>query len=305
MDRQVRWMFHATAMGPSYDTILEPLQRLFGCRVLHDQQMATPGIERRGGMTWIGDNSIEIGEPLGDTSPVHRFLERFGGGMHSVAVQVAGTEAALERAASFGVRVADRPLPGIAFTRPGDTAGLLFEWNDQVQADDPRWGAELPPMYTRPVVNVSQFAFVGALVSDPLADGQHLSRILGVDLTVFGEGAADVPQVGLNLGDCTLALYRVPSAAESETVWGAVHDRPRCLVAGFVVDDLARAEEALGAEGIGIRRRPMKGQALLEPAGLPFPIILTGASLGWRSEELATWRTPFSSRRDVQVTLLS
>ena len=141
----VRWMFHATAMGPSYDAILEPLARLFGCRVLHDNEVSTPGVERRGGMTWIADNSIEIGQPLGESSPVRRFLERFGGGMHSVAVQVADLDVALERAERVGVRVASRIDEGLAFTRPGDTAGLLIEWYSKRQGDDPRWGAPEPP----------------------------------------------------------------------------------------------------------------------------------------------------------------
>jgi hypothetical protein len=61
--------------------------------------VATPGIERQGGMTWIADNSIEIGEPLGAASPVWRFLDRFGGGVYSVDVQVDDVDIALERAA--------------------------------------------------------------------------------------------------------------------------------------------------------------------------------------------------------------
>ena len=113
----VRWMFHATAMAASYDSILDPLARLFGCRVLHDNAVPTPGIERRGGMTWIADNSIEIGQPFGDTSPVHRFLDRFGGGMHSIAVQVADLDVALARAEDAGVHVASRIDEGLAFAR--------------------------------------------------------------------------------------------------------------------------------------------------------------------------------------------
>jgi hypothetical protein len=73
-------MFHATAMGPSCDDVFEPLSRLFGCRATHFGDVATLGIERRGGMTWIGDNSIELGQPLGPSSPIHRFVERFGVG---------------------------------------------------------------------------------------------------------------------------------------------------------------------------------------------------------------------------------
>ena len=105
--------------APSYDAIFDPLARLFGCRVLHDNEVSTPGVERRGGMTWIADNSIEIGQPLGESSPVRRFLERFGGGMHSVAVQVADLDVALERAEGVGVHVASRIDEGLAFTLPG------------------------------------------------------------------------------------------------------------------------------------------------------------------------------------------
>src|SRR5262249_59846227 len=134
----VQWMFHATAMGPSYDAILEPLARLFGCRVLHDNEVPNPGIERRGGMTWIADNSIEIGQPLGETSVVQKFVDRFGGGMHSVAVQVDDLDAALGHAERFGVRVASRIDWGLAFTSPRDTGGLLVEWFSKRQDDDPR-----------------------------------------------------------------------------------------------------------------------------------------------------------------------
>ena len=38
----VRWMFHATAMGPDYDAILDPLAHLFGCRVMHRWQQEEP-----------------------------------------------------------------------------------------------------------------------------------------------------------------------------------------------------------------------------------------------------------------------
>ena len=117
-------------------------------------------------MTWIADNSIEIGEPVGDASPVWRFIERFGGGMHSVAVQVDNVDDALEHAARFGVRVADRPMPAVAFTRPGDTDGLLFEWNHGVQSDDPRSGARVgktPASVLQPL----RYGWVGAVVEDP------------------------------------------------------------------------------------------------------------------------------------------
>jgi catechol 2,3-dioxygenase-like lactoylglutathione lyase family enzyme len=270
-------MFHATAMGPSYDAILDPLARLFGCRVLHDNEVPTPGIERRGGMTWIGDNSIEIGQPLGTTSVVQKFVDRFGGGMHSVAVQVDDLDAALARAVRFGVRVASRIDWGLAFTSPRDTSGLLIEWYSKRQDDDPRWGAPEPPFVVEPVVTPRHVAYVAAIVADPMATAAHLGDVLETDTSVLdAAGAPDAVAAAVDLGDCMLALYPVPpGAAESERVWGAVHDRPRCLALALTVDDPTAAVSALADAGVGIHHRSSDGSLVLEPAELPFPVILT------------------------------
>ena len=171
----VRWMFHATAMGPDYDAILGPLERLFGCRVLHRQQLEEP-VGRDGGMTWIGDNSIEIGSPYGEGSSVAKFVERLGGGMHSFAVQVDDLPATLRRIEPLGVEVAVRLAPDLAFTRPGGTAGLVIEWGSHVQDDDPRFGAPVPVFVVLPVVNVELMAFVAALVRDPRATASGSPR---------------------------------------------------------------------------------------------------------------------------------
>jgi catechol 2,3-dioxygenase-like lactoylglutathione lyase family enzyme len=270
-------MFHATAMGANYDAILEPLARLFGCRVLHDNEIATPGVERRGGMTWIADNSIEIGQPLGEASPVHRFVERFGGGMHSVAVQVDDLDEALARAEHAGVRVATRVDDGLAFTRPGDTAGLLVEWFSKRQPDDPRWGAPEPPFVRPPVVTPTHVAFVGAIVDDPVTVAWHLGEVFGTAVSVLAaDGPAALPRATVAVGDCSLALYPIPSnAAESAHVWGRVYDRARCLALGLVIDDQAAAERALLDAGVGVHCRASDGAAVLDPAAVPFPVVLT------------------------------
>jgi hypothetical protein len=270
----VRWMFHATAMGPSYEAILEPLQRHFGCRVLHVNELATPGIERRGGMTWIADNSIEIGEPFGSGSPVRRFVEHFGGGMHSVAVQVDDLEVALARAAAHGVAVADRPGPGLAFARPADTAGLLFDWNSNPQDDDPRWGAAPPPPPPA-VIEPRSVAFVAALVHDPVADGAHIAGMLGTECVVLDASAPDMPSAVVTLGDCVLALHRLPSTEEeSRSMWGGASDRPRCLALGLVIDDLVESVRALGGSGLSVHHRCRDGAVILDAGQLPFPVVL-------------------------------
>lgn len=272
----VRWMFHATAMGPDYDGILGPLQRCFGCRVLHRQQLEEP-VGRDGGMTWIGDNSIEIGAPYGEGSSVATFVERLGGGMHSVAVQVDDLAATLARIEPLGVEVAARIGPDIVFTRPGATAGIVFEWGSHVQEDDPRFGAPVPPFVEPPLVDVERMAFVAALVRDPVADAQRLAEVLDTASYQYGDDLApDVPHVALDLGDCMLALYPIPpDEATSRAVWGGAYDRPRCIALGLTVPEQPLAERVLADAGVAVHHRASALRHAVLVEELPFPVVLT------------------------------
>lgn len=77
--------------------------------------------------------SLELLEPLGPESPVARFLERRGPGMHHVALRVPDLEEALERCRRQGLELVDEsPRPGarghrVAFLHPGSTGGVLIE----------------------------------------------------------------------------------------------------------------------------------------------------------------------------------
>jgi methylmalonyl-CoA/ethylmalonyl-CoA epimerase len=261
---RVHWMFHATAMVRDYDATLEPLERLFGFRVLHDNVVEDEGIGRRGGMTWIGDGSVEIGEPAGPQSPVETFVTRFGGGMHSVGLQIDDAEAAKAHFAALGVRVTSEPYPGLLWTHPADTAGVLFEWNARPQEDDPRWGAPVPPG-PAPVVEVERLAFVTAAVRDPAVDGRKLAELLDTRVT-FNQGKADqdVFIAGVSLIDCTLALLPLRECRV---------DRPRAHGLGLQVADLGGAERALAAHGVRVVRRGKRAW-LVDPETVPVPVFL-------------------------------
>jgi hypothetical protein len=124
------------------------------------------------------------------------------------------------------VRVAHLPRQGLAFTRPADTAGILFGWNENPQPDDPRSGAP-EPARTDALVEVHHMAFVAALVTDPMSVARRLGRILGANVTVLGDGLpADCPAATVDLGDCCLALYSLPSPERSAELWGAAQRRP-------------------------------------------------------------------------------
>ncbi|MBV8116159.1 MAG: VOC family protein [Silvibacterium sp.] len=62
-----------------------------------------------------GDASIELVEPASEKSPVRRFLEQQGGGLHHVCYEAPDIDAALKEAAARGAAVLRKPQPAVAF----------------------------------------------------------------------------------------------------------------------------------------------------------------------------------------------
>ena len=81
----------------------------------------------------IGESKFELLEPTSDDSPVAKFIEKRGGGIHHVAVRVDSIEEALEKHREMGSRLIDNePRTGahnmrIAFVHPKSTSGVLLE----------------------------------------------------------------------------------------------------------------------------------------------------------------------------------
>ena len=81
----------------------------------------------------FGESEVELLEPRDPESPIARFLERRGPGIHHVCYRVADLDAALARARAAGYRLVDEsPRLGaggcrIAFLHPKATAGILIE----------------------------------------------------------------------------------------------------------------------------------------------------------------------------------
>ena len=80
-----------------------------------------------------GTQRIELVEPASPDSPVSKFIERTGGGLHHLAWRVDDVSAALATLTARGVRLIDAaPRPGahgtrIAFVHPKSTGGVLME----------------------------------------------------------------------------------------------------------------------------------------------------------------------------------
>lgn len=260
-------------MVADYDATVAALARVAGLRVLEYSEAELIG--RRGGMTWIGDNSIEVAQPIVDGHAAHRFLMSFGPGMHSYALQVRDLDATLAHLAEHGVAVGVRPAPGFCFTHPATTGGLLFEWSDFTVDEDPRTGAPLPPLHVEPLLDVETHAFVGAVLPDPLAWAETFGPVLGLEESFRHVGApTGEPVVGVSAPDCTLALYRLPGN-QSAALWGTDHPRTRMHVLGLEVPDLDSAVDRLVQAGIGLVRRT-DGCVVLRPGdtgGVPLVLV--------------------------------
>lgn len=81
----------------------------------------------------LGESRIELLEPTSEDSPISKFLEKRGGGIHHIAVEVDDIESALARLKSQGMRLIDE-LPRIgaegcrvAFVHPSAANGVLLE----------------------------------------------------------------------------------------------------------------------------------------------------------------------------------
>jgi len=261
---QVKAMFHSTAMVKDYDLVIARLGELFGLRVLEYGDLPEPEIGRRGGMTWIGDNSIEVGQPITEGAPPDRFVKRTGGGMHGVAVWVDDFAATVEHLEAQGIRVPIRLERGFGFSAPRTTAGIQFEWSEFTVDEDPRAGAPAPPFLTPPLVDVTQHAFVGAVVDDPVATAKQFERTMGFPVVYEApDRGPGEPQAAVSLGDCVLALY--PFAPEdSQALWGRAHERPGVAVVGLRVDSLPDARQALIGAGVRVVREA-PGALVLDP----------------------------------------
>jgi hypothetical protein len=276
----VRWLFHSTAMVADYDLAVRNLGVIIGLEVLEDSESTEPGIGRRGGMAWVGDNAIEIGQPIGEGAAA-QFVTRHGGGMHSIALQVENLEATMAHLQREEVHIAARPRPEMCFSDPRDTGGVFFQWSTFELPVDPRFSGPEPdaPDPARVLAAATHHAFIGALVDDPLACAATFATLLGTSVTFEDVSAAPgQPMAGVSLADCTLALYPLP-ADDGPALWGRPYERARTHLSAFRVDDLDAAADALHRAGITIVRRDAD-LVVLDPAATGgVQVALTGSLL--------------------------
>jgi methylmalonyl-CoA/ethylmalonyl-CoA epimerase len=103
----------------------------FGATVAHRERVERDGVEEA--LLAVADSFVQLLTPIRDDSPVAKYLEAKGEGLHHVGYRVDDCGLALEAAVAAGVRPIDAaPRPGsrgttVAFLHPKTSFGTLIE----------------------------------------------------------------------------------------------------------------------------------------------------------------------------------
>jgi len=108
-----------------------------GLQVDHVETVESQGVKTA--FLSVGDSNLELLEPTNPDSPVARYIERRGEGIHHLCFRVDDIDAHLQRLAAAGYRlINESSVPGahgcrVAFLHPSAGSGVLIELSERVR----------------------------------------------------------------------------------------------------------------------------------------------------------------------------
>jgi methylmalonyl-CoA epimerase len=122
---------HVGVAVQDLDAALALYRDRYALDVVHREIVAEQGVEAV--LLDVGEGHVELLVPLGEDTPVGRFLARQGPGLHHVAYQVSDIDATLAALKAAGLQLIDVEArvgirgSRVAFLHPRATAGVLTE----------------------------------------------------------------------------------------------------------------------------------------------------------------------------------
>jgi methylmalonyl-CoA/ethylmalonyl-CoA epimerase len=122
---------HVGIATADLETEVERYRATFGVGPAHRERIESQGVEEV--LFALGRSYVQLLGALGPDTPVGRFLERRGPGLHHVGYLVDDVAATLDLLRARGIRLVDEvPRPGsrgttIAFVHPEGMGGVLVE----------------------------------------------------------------------------------------------------------------------------------------------------------------------------------
>lgn len=126
-----RLVDHIGVAVEDLDDAIRLYSEVFEMPLQHRETVAEQGVEAA--LLGVGDGHVELLSPLGDDTPVGKYLAKRGPGLHHTAYRCDDVSRALELCRQRGLRLIDeRPRRGIrgskvAFLHPASTGGVLTE----------------------------------------------------------------------------------------------------------------------------------------------------------------------------------
>ncbi len=120
----------------SIDAALEIYQAL---GLSEAKREVVPGQKVQVAFLPVGESNVELLEPTSPDSPVAKFLEKRGGGVHHLCFAVEDLEGALADLSGRGFRlIHTAPVPGaggkrVAFLHPEAGGGVLIELSEKME----------------------------------------------------------------------------------------------------------------------------------------------------------------------------
>jgi methylmalonyl-CoA/ethylmalonyl-CoA epimerase len=122
---------HIGVATDDLDGALALYEKTLGMPLAHRETVESQGVEAA--LLDVGEGHVELLRPLSADTPVGKYLEKRGPGLHHVAYAVGDIDDVLERLKDAGVELIDsEPRVGIrdsrvAFVHPRSTGGVLTE----------------------------------------------------------------------------------------------------------------------------------------------------------------------------------
>ena len=122
---------HVAIAGRDLEAAIAYYAETFGATVDHRERIESDGVEEA--LLKVADSYIQLLTPTTDTSPVAKYLEKKGEGLHHVGYRVDDCAAALQSVKDHGGQAIDQaPRPGsrgttVAFIHPKGAFGTLIE----------------------------------------------------------------------------------------------------------------------------------------------------------------------------------
>jgi methylmalonyl-CoA epimerase len=122
---------HIAIAVVNLDASIKQFEEQFGVAVKHREVVESNGVEIA--LIEVGGTAIELVQGITENSPIKKYVEKKGPGIHHIAFEVEDIQETLKKLGAVGIKMIDKnPRPGkqgsqVAFIHPESTQKILYE----------------------------------------------------------------------------------------------------------------------------------------------------------------------------------